>query len=334
MINGEPNYEIQLGCVSETVRRNWQNDEYNNRITDIRNDDPCRGTWLVIDEFNRADIDKAFGQLFTSLESRKLKVPATNKIGYNEMIIPQDYRIICTLNTADKHYLFHLSDALKRRFAYIEVNSPSRAEKESEIYYALKNAMEQLPEGDYSSLVVLDHTPDKKIIDQEKSNKEFTLMIEKAYAVLDFVRFSKPLGTAILKSMYQTMLVASLMDINYDKVLDFGLRTNLIPQLETVSPTTLETIIEVFYGKPIEFFEDIYNNQPNKEKYKDDFIHLLDFMELGEGYKKQLSDQFTKNQLKPDSWNELRNRFDPKYTLKEKLFKTSLQDLIKSSILI
>ena len=44
--------------------------------------------------------------------------------------------------------------------------------------------------------------------------------------------------------------------------------------------------------------------------------------------------QFTKNQLKPDSWSDLRNKFEPKYTLKEELFKTSLQDLIKSSILI
>lgn len=49
-----------------------------------------------------------------------------------------------TLNTADKHYLFKLSDALKRRFAYIEIFPPPNEQKETEIYYALNNALKGL----------------------------------------------------------------------------------------------------------------------------------------------------------------------------------------------
>jgi 5-methylcytosine-specific restriction enzyme B len=132
--NGSPTYEIVLGCVSETVTRNWSNNNSQKRAAPSINNKVYRGVWLVIDEFNRIDIDKAFGQLFTALETKTLKVPAhEGKSAFREVRIPQDYRIIGTLNTADKHYLFKLSDALKRRFAYIELPAPSRRQI-SEIY--------------------------------------------------------------------------------------------------------------------------------------------------------------------------------------------------------
>ncbi|WP_179364925.1 AAA family ATPase [Nitrosarchaeum sp. AC2] len=334
MVDGSPSYEVQLGCVSETILKNWEDETCVKRVSRIRDERPSNGTWLVIDEFNRADIDKAFGQLFTSLESRKLKVPSPNKQGYSKLIIPQDYRIIGTLNTADKHYLFHLSDALKRRFAYVEVNAPERKDKDHEIYYALKNAILQLPKDDYSSLVILDHSSDKKNINKEKSNKEFVRVIEKAYDVLDFVRMSKSLGTAILKSIYQTMLTAASMNNNFDKILDFGLRTNIIPQLENLQPTNIEILIAVFYGKPIEFFEKIQDNGSNKEKYKDDFSNLLEFIGLGKGHREQILEQFSKGQIKKTGWDDLQSRFASYVPLKEELFKKSLKDILKFSTMI
>ncbi|EGP94052.1 AAA family ATPase [Nitrosarchaeum koreense] len=334
MVGKNPSYEVQLGCVSETVLKNWESENSIKRVSRMRENKSSHGTWLIIDEFNRADIDKAFGQLFTSLESRQLKVPDTNKRGYSEFIIPKDYRIIGTLNTADKHYLFHLSDALKRRFAYVEVNSPERKDKDHEIYYAIKNAILQLPKDDYSSLIVLDDSLDKKIINKEKSNKEFVRVVEKAYDVLDFVRMSKPLGTAILKSIYQTMLVAASMSNNFDKVLDFGLRTNLIPQLENISSTNIETIIAVFYTIPVDFFKKIQDDSSNKEKYKDDFANLLSYMRLSQGHQEQIIQQFVKGQIKKEGWDDLQKRFEDHQPLKEELFKKSLQSLLKTSTMI
>ena len=49
------------------------------------------------------------------------------------MDIPKDFRIIGTLNTQDKHFLFELSDALKSRFAYIEIDIPEFEEKENKM---------------------------------------------------------------------------------------------------------------------------------------------------------------------------------------------------------
>ena len=112
------------------VLNNWSTIRPGVRTSITRGEKKYKGIWLVIDEFNRADIDKALGQLFTALETRILKVPVMNsKTGYEERKIPLDYRIIGTLNTADKHYLFKLSDALKRRFAYVEISPPGKGPK-------------------------------------------------------------------------------------------------------------------------------------------------------------------------------------------------------------
>ena len=115
---------------------------------------------------------------------------------YDLLKIPKDFRIIGTLNTADKHYLFPLSDALKSRFAFIEIEVPDKKFKENEIYYALKNAINTL-EIDMSMYFKLDSK--NKIVQFQASQDIETKMYE-VYNFLDFVRQFHKLGTAILKN--------------------------------------------------------------------------------------------------------------------------------------
>lgn len=104
------------------------------------------GKWLVIDELNRADIDKAFGELFTVLSNKRVSLPFKNKDGRRLVIIPSghtadedefpmlvqsDWRIIGTMNTFDKASLFQLSYAFMRRFAFINVPVPHNADYDS-----------------------------------------------------------------------------------------------------------------------------------------------------------------------------------------------------------
>ena len=104
-----------------------------------------RGKWLTIDEFNRADIDKSFGQLFTAIEHGEMKIPTISQgRSYDDLALPMDYRIIGTLNTSDKHFLNTLSDALKRRFTVIELSPPSYDQRDTELYYVVKQALEKL----------------------------------------------------------------------------------------------------------------------------------------------------------------------------------------------
>ena len=61
-------YDIQQGCVTETVSKNWLNGDSKTakRIpySEAESSNKFKGVWLVIDEFNRANIDRAFGQTF------------------------------------------------------------------------------------------------------------------------------------------------------------------------------------------------------------------------------------------------------------------------------
>jgi MoxR-like ATPase len=97
--------------------------------------------WLVIDELNRSNFDRAFGQLFTVLSGQAVQLPyarageggrpltlvpegAPVPPGVDVLAIPASWRVIATMNVFDKSLLFEMSFALMRRFAFIEVPSP------------------------------------------------------------------------------------------------------------------------------------------------------------------------------------------------------------------
>lgn len=111
-----------------------------------KNNDPTI-KWLIIDEINRADIDKAFGALFSALTGDKVILSFKSKSGENivlrpqeeeekieqkehEYIIPKDFRIIGTMNTYDKTSLYEMSYAFMRRFAFIPVGVPKNIDKD------------------------------------------------------------------------------------------------------------------------------------------------------------------------------------------------------------
>lgn len=98
------------------------------------------GRWLVIDELNRSNFDRAFGQLFTVLSGSPVVLPFKRSGQPRPLSIvpsgveppddtdvirmPASWRIIATMNVFDKNLLFEMSYALMRRFAFIEVGTP------------------------------------------------------------------------------------------------------------------------------------------------------------------------------------------------------------------
>lgn len=101
--------------------------------------------WIVVDELNRADIDRAIGPLFTVLSGqgttlryeedtpggpRKVAIvpfgqpiPAATR----PYVLGPSWRLIATMNTADLDLLFEISQAFLRRFARIEIPAPDPA---------------------------------------------------------------------------------------------------------------------------------------------------------------------------------------------------------------
>jgi len=221
------------GCVPKTIKEN---------------------NWAIIDEFNRADIDKAMGKLFSSLVNGKI----SNEDGEPPLEIPKDYRIIATMNTADKFYLNKMSSALLRRFAYIEVNTPK--DNLREYFVAINEAVKKLEFTDEKISQIIDmdilrktlqnqnydeSNPANDGIKDEKVEQKFIT----AFNIFEFIRNEKKLGTAVLVSIFQTMITRlsfqleiKINDQILDESLDFALVSNLMPQLWDSNPAFLETL--------------------------------------------------------------------------------------------
>lgn len=101
---------------------------------------------LIIDEINRADIDKAFGELFTLLSGNHVDLPyisrdatgaarrirlapenAPDDPQFETIRIPTWWRLIGSMNDADKASLKRLSYAFIRRFAFVPIPIPGKA---------------------------------------------------------------------------------------------------------------------------------------------------------------------------------------------------------------
>lgn len=79
--------------------------------------DPCV---LVIDELNRADISRVFGEVMHLLEYREKSIRLANGPEDGRFSIPANVFVVATMNSADRS-LALLDHALRRRFSFIRL---------------------------------------------------------------------------------------------------------------------------------------------------------------------------------------------------------------------
>lgn len=83
-------------------------------------DQPNKPFFLVVDEINRGDLPRIFGELITTIEydkrDRPIKLPVTG----SSFAVPRNVFLIGTMNTADRSISL-MDTALRRRFGFVEL---------------------------------------------------------------------------------------------------------------------------------------------------------------------------------------------------------------------
>ena len=123
-INGNIAYELENGIFKEACKS-----AENNKVV------------LIIDEINRGNISKIFGELITLLEVDKRKgkeneIEVILPYSKEKFSVPDNLYIIGTMNTADRS-IGYIDYALRRRFAFISIKADKLA---IENYYDNKNS--------------------------------------------------------------------------------------------------------------------------------------------------------------------------------------------------
>jgi hypothetical protein len=196
-------------------------------------------------------MDAAFGPLFTALDPahRRVSLPFFDE-NRRELLVPKRFRIIGTMNSYDKNFLFRLSYALMRRFALIPIDPPGtdadavavagRSREEEKLYENLAAGLNDHGAGVTASGLRATH----------ESWLMEPLYGQLVQAIRAPERLNRGIGFAQVASAARYAgLVHYLGLVNDDDAgkraaLDRGIRSAIVPQLEGLPNNALQQFVK------------------------------------------------------------------------------------------
>ena len=233
-----------------------------------------QASWLVVDELNRCETDKVFGDLFTvfgsdDIDKRKIPLWFENDPNKKILYVPRRYRILGLMNNFDKNYVFDLSHGLARRFTIISVLPPKEDKFDKEIQNCKEIITQRLPEkiDKIGTLSLTDTYINSLFADTIfQSNEKILLDLLKSIRYETNDGLGLQFGTAQIIDLYENIVIQMILDdyfsIATDKdnhmhrILDAAVNDRIMPQVDGVDYHKLKKFINTTYDdSKYEWFE-------------------------------------------------------------------------------
>jgi MoxR-like ATPase len=216
---------------------------------DAEEDSP-QAVWLLIDEFNRADIDKAIGSLYTVLSSVSAENLTKSPIdlwfeqsGRQLLWVPGRFRIVAAMNDLDTSFVNVISQGLTRRFQFITVGVPEATEIADEVDRAFSTAHTWVQDTYAASFAV-------------PSRAELAIAMEAPLALLRALIpplrqpsseiAGWPVGTAQVVDLLRVTAVQTLANADAATALDWAITDRLVPQMALLDEPQLSNAEGLF----------------------------------------------------------------------------------------
>jgi hypothetical protein len=168
-----------------------------------------------------------------------------------EVPLPPDFRIIGTLNSFDRHFLNQISEAMKRRFDFIDILPPSPADEEYEQGIAMRRALAALHGNEFGDAITVEGNPPQYRWDGVLTVEPVSVAGVRRYTfeatgvaqpvltafwqIFRAIRVFRLLGTAQAVAVYSNLFAGVLTGMAWPEALDAALADSLADQLQVLT---------------------------------------------------------------------------------------------------
>lgn len=208
--------------------------------------------WLIIDELNRADIDRAIGGLYTVLSSTDMVHLSRTPIELwfeegrkRKLWVPARFRLIGTMNDVDTSFVNALSQGLTRRFQFVYVGVPKAAQQDTELELTRRQAQDWF-QSQYGESLSSPINRDRFV----EVTGDIAIIVR---ALTFWLRYAEqdgkkvigwPLGTAQIADLWRAICLhvftrPSISSVELVQSFDLSFADRVVPQMATLRTAQL-----------------------------------------------------------------------------------------------